>query len=201
MELSHATIIARTIKAQLEYFCEEGKCIIVGSVRREVPEVGDIELCVIPKKKVQGQVAMFEDVPKSSTETPCKEFIVTANTIGKIIKGTPHGRYMQFLLKEGIKLDLFILEEREWGRMVAIRTGSAEYSHKILALGWRKQGWVGTDNGLRLEKECFEKDIGGGKKKWTCTVTNPTLPPSFPTEKSFFEFVKVDYIPPQERNL
>lgn len=199
MQISQATLIAKTIKAQLEYFCLPNMCAIAGSVRRELPEVGDIELVVVPKKQVYEQASLFDEMPDNSIQAPCREFIVTANSLGKIIKGTPHGRYMQFELVEKINLDLFITEEKEFGRILAIRTGSSNYSHKVIAGGWRARGWVGTDKGLRLQKQCYPIDIGNDKKKWICNADHPTLPPPFLTEQDFFDFIKVDFIKPQDR--
>ncbi|MEP7171449.1 MAG: hypothetical protein ABI855_18915, partial [Bacteroidota bacterium] len=71
--------------------------------------------------------------------------------------------------------------------------------HKVLAVAWRKLGYVGTENGLRLEKECYSKDLGAGKKKWICHNPNPTLPPTFEDEYSFFKFLQLDWTPPEKR--
>lgn len=32
-----------------------------------------------------------------------------------------------------------------WGMIYAIRTGSANYSHKVLATGWTKKGYKSTE--------------------------------------------------------
>ena len=47
MELQKAKAIAEELKALLEPVCQRVE--IAGSIRRQKPEVGDIELLVIPK--------------------------------------------------------------------------------------------------------------------------------------------------------
>lgn len=179
MELAHATIIAKTIKAQLEYFCEEGMCNIAGSVRREKPDVKDIELVVVPKKQAQGQVAMFEEVPNSIIQAPCKEFIVTANSIGKIIKGTPQGKYMQIELRELINLDLFIANKINYGNIMLIRTGDWEFSKLFMGTVLRKNGYYSEDGYVKKNN-----------------IVIPT-----PTEKTLFDICNLSYIEPKDRNL
>lgn len=75
-------------------------------------------------------------------------------------------KYTQRILPEGIKLDLFFAEEGNWGFIFAIRTGSADYSHKVLANGWVKRGYKSengylTHNGktydVREEKDLFDR--------------------------------------------
>ena len=47
MELEKAKAIAEELKSLLEPACE--KMVIAGSIRRQKPEVGDIELLCIPR--------------------------------------------------------------------------------------------------------------------------------------------------------
>ena len=71
-------------------------------------------------------------------------------------------------MPDGIKLDLFFAERGNWGLIYAIRTGSAEYSHKVLATEWVKRGYKSEGgyllyNGrkiLVLEEEDLFKRIG-----------------------------------------
>jgi len=108
------------------------------------------------------------------------------------------------IAKEGalglpINLDLFMPEPHDYYRQLAIRTGSAEYAQKVIASGWRRIGWVGTENGLRLEKECYPKDLGGGKKKWICAKQAPTLPPVWESEEAFFSWLNVEWVEQNNR--
>ena len=62
------------------------------------------------------------------------------------VKGELPCKYTQRILPDGIKLDLFFVERGNWGLIFAIRTGSADYSHKVLATEWVKRGYK-SENG------------------------------------------------------
>lgn len=140
---------------------------IAGSIRREKEIVGDIEIVCITKPYETG---LFED-----------GFASVVNQWQKIKGELKYGetKYTKRILPEGIQLDLFIAEEGNWGSILAIRTGSADYSHKVLASGWVARGY---------------KSIGGyliqnGK---TYEVRE---------EKDLFDRLGIPYTEPKDRNL
>ena len=140
MKIDEAKKIADKYVEILKPYCL--RIEIAGSIRREKPEVGDIEL-----------IAIVKDIKKFSKEV---------NKLEKV-KGNPTGKYTQRILPEGIKLDLFMANIRNWGLIFAIRTGSARYSHEILACGWVKRGYKSingmlTKNGREIEVR-EEKDL------------------------------------------
>ena len=140
MKIDEAKKIADKYVEILKPYCL--RIEIAGSIRREKPEVGDIEL-----------IAIVKDI---------KEFSKEVNKLEKV-KGNPTGKYTQRILPEGIKLDLFMANIRNWGLIFAIRTGSARYSHEILACGWVKRGYksingILTKNGREIEVR-EEKDL------------------------------------------
>ena len=146
MKLQEAQKIANKYLELLEPFCL--RIEIAGSIRREKPEVKDIEIVCI----------------KKSDFNSYRDFGETVNDWQKI-KGNPDGKYTQRLLPEGINLDLFMANERNWGLIFAIRTGSADFSHKILACGWVKAGYKseggilkkdGKETEIREEKDLFD---------------------------------------------
>lgn len=127
---------------------------IAGSIRREKPEVKDIEIVAIPKPY---QTGIFQD-----------GIAEVVNQWQKVKGELEYGKckYTQRILPEGIKMDLFFAEEGNWGLIFAIRTGSADYSHKVLANGWVKRGYKSengylTQNGktydVREEKDLFDR--------------------------------------------
>jgi|SRR3990167_7667591 len=126
MKLSEAKVIADKYVEMLKPFCK--RIEIAGSIRREKPEVGDIEIVCIRNTKY------------------LRSFCNAVDTLRKV-KGTPLGNYTQRILPEGIKLDLFMCYEVNWGLIYAIRTGSADYSHNVLATGWVKAGY-NSDDGM-----------------------------------------------------
>jgi DNA polymerase/3'-5' exonuclease PolX len=82
------------------------------------------------------------------------------------VVGKPDGRYTQRMLSCGLKLDLFMPHPDGYGLIMAIRTGSADWAHKVLAAGWKRAGFH-SDKGLlrredgsvvpcRTERELFD---------------------------------------------
>ena len=162
MKLEIALEIAERVKALLAPHCE--RIEIAGSIRRKKPEVKDIEIVAIPKPFDTG---LFESG------------IATVVNQWQKVKGELPCKYTQRILPEGIKLDLFFAERGNWGLIYAIRTGSAEYSHKVLANGWVKRGY---------------KSEGG------CLVANGK-PIAVLEEEDLFNRIGVPYKDPELRSL
>lgn len=194
MEYKQAHTIAINLLRQLEP-CTDF-CSIAGSIRREKPEVKDIEIVCVGKRIIDKD--MFGEVIGTHLIKP---FITTVNNFGVVLKGKPDGRYMQIQLPENIVLDLFMPQANDVGRIYCIRTGSADYSSKIITHAWLRAGWCGTTDGLRRTEECYKKDLGNGKHKWICNSKNPTLPPPFPEEYSFYKFLNLEWREPKNRNV
>ena len=137
-----ALAIANETVTLLAPHCE--RIEIAGSVRRQKPEVKDIEIVVIPKPFMYG---LFEDG------------IATVVNKWEKVKGDleKNCKYTQRILPSGIKLDLFFAERGNWGNIFAMRTGSADYSRYMLAGTWSnlgyasKEGYLYDNNGVRIE--------------------------------------------------
>ena len=146
MKHSEALSIAHKVVEMLKPHCD--RIEIAGSIRLGKPEVKDIEIVAIPKPYEVGLFSIG---------------IATVVEKWKKVKGELPCKYTQRILPEGIKLDLFFAEKGNWGLIFAIRTGSAEYSHKILAAGWVKAGYKSTDGYLTKDGKEFavheEKDL------------------------------------------
>lgn len=201
LSLATAKKIAISAGNKLLPFCD--RLNIAGSIRRGKQEVGDIELVCQPKRVKVGLVDLFgQDTRKEEVSA---EFIKTANSLGKVIKGKGDGRMMQIELDNpygGVRtvmLDLFMPMPYDYYRIFAIRTGSADYSAKIITGGWIKRGWRGTVDGLRLEIECAGSKNPEGKVTWKCITDKPNLPPVWNSEEEFFDWIGVQFIPPAIR--
>ncbi len=161
MELKKALEIADRIKEELRPHCE--RIEIAGSIRRKKPEVRDIEIVVRPKSYGVGAyrsgiATVVDKWEKVKGELPCK--------------------YTQRILPEGIKLDLFFATKQNWGLIYAIRTGSTEFSHKVLAIGWCKKGYKSIKGMLHKEGEPIEVR----------------------EEIDLFNLIGIDYVEPEQRN-
>lgn len=162
MEYNKALEIAEKTKTLLAPFCE--RIEIAGSIRRKKPIVKDIEIVAIPKPYdiglfESGIATIVNQWPKVRGELPCK--------------------YTQRILPEGIALDLFFADKENWGLIYAMRTGSSEYSHKVLATEWVKQGYKSIEGYL----------CSNGKRI------------AVPEEKDLFELIGVLYVSPEKRNV
>lgn len=164
MQLEQAELIAEEVKALLAPHCE--RIEIAGSIRRRKLEVGDIEIVAIPKPY---DVGLFES-----------GIALVVNQWEKV-KGELPCKYTQRILPEGIKLDLFFAMPDNWGLIFAIRTGSADYSHKVLAAGWVKAGYKSVD-GMLTDRETGLTRV-------------------VPDEKELFRLAGVEWIPPERRTV
>lgn len=194
MKFTEAYPIAKEIMTRMETYCEVVH--IGGSLRRCKKEVGDIEIVASPLiEKFKGDLFGNEEVSKKTDK-----FIAIVRSLGKPLTGKPSGRMMKIWLSQGIQLDLFMPKPEDFYRIWAIRTGSADYSGKVIAYGWNRQGWCGTEAGLRRIDEC----INTGTKetpKYKCTALNQTQPPVWQSEEEFFDFIGVKWIKPEYREI
>ena len=163
MNLAAALAIAEDIRAQLAPHCH--RCEIAGSIRRRKPEVKDIEIVAIPKPYDIGLFA--SGVAKVVDQW-------------KAVKGQLPCKYTQRILPDGIKLDLFFANPDNWGLIYAIRTGSADYSHKVLAAGWSARGF-------RSHEGMLYSRVGH--------------PIPMPEEEDLFKFLGIPFCKPEDRNV
>lgn len=169
---------------------------IAGSICRQCTHVKDIEIVCMPKKVFKAK-SLFGD----GDWIVCDEFKAAIEFMKlETIKGTFIGRYMQVLLKGNIKLDLFMPVQEDYFRQLTIRTGSAEYSHKVIANRWAELGWCGTALGLRRNGDCLAKRNHEGKiVSWECINNNGEHPPVWTSEENFFEWLGIRWIEPRYR--
>ena len=143
MNLTDARAIAENLVEQMRPFCERVE--IAGSVRREQAECRDIEIVAIPKiETATVTVGLFGETAEV-TKNLLHEWAISPEKRDMWIKpGTSEthawspkadGKYWRALLNTEageIKLDLFLCGERNWGAILLIRTGSAEFSQAVV---------------------------------------------------------------------
>lgn len=197
MNYQKAKIIADRLVTILGPHCE--LINIAGSVRRNKPDVKDIELVLIPKRTFKPN-----DLFGDGTYVVSAAFVsALEQVIKRVIKGNPEGRYMQIDLKtnEQINLDLFMPDPVDYYRIYAIRTGSREYAQKVIAGGWLRKGWCGSDkHGLRRTVDCMSYQDKQGKLKWKCIRETGDKPPVWKSEEEFFQWLGVPFLKPSLRN-
>lgn len=152
MKLADAVPIASAILLRLKPYCH--RIEVAGSIRRGKAEVGDIELVAIPKMLPQ-----YDMFGKQFDELSLLYDRKLLESFGKVIKFGK--RYVQIDLWAGIKLDLFVvLPPAQWGVIMAIRTGPADFSHWLvtprskggaLPIGWRVEDGRVWDGQVTLD--------------------------------------------------
>jgi DNA polymerase/3'-5' exonuclease PolX len=138
MKHAEALRLGEGAMAALTPFCE--RLGIAGSIRRQKPEVKDIERVCMPRLVPAG---LFGDTPEVNPD-----FCAIIQQWTKV-KGEPTGRYTQRVLPGGMTLDMFMADADNWGLQLAIRTGSAAFSHHVLARTWVAQGYTSVEGCLR----------------------------------------------------
>jgi DNA polymerase/3'-5' exonuclease PolX len=151
MALKQAEDIANSWVTRLQPYCT--RISIAGSIRRQKQEVKDIEIVCIPRTIEEKHVTLFEPVI-SHYRDPNFVFTVQDDKYGHILMGRPDtGKYIKISVHgHDINIDLFIAKPENWGYILAIRTGSADFSRRILAEGWVKAGYRGEEGMLHNEE-------------------------------------------------
>ena len=175
--LAEAKPMADWLREFLAPACERVE--IAGSVRRESPMIGDIELVAIPHiETLQAPGTLF------GVDTVIRDHLY--DRLGVLInekaimpiKGYREGaRMMQFATRAGLKLDLFICDVNTWAINYTIRTGSRDFSQGLFTAANR----IGlTSVGARLQ-----------------TRSGEIIPAS--EEIDIFRILRVKWVRPQDR--
>ena len=161
--LAEALGIAASIVSELGPHCE--RIEIAGSIRRQRPTIGDIEIVCVPAPYDasplfrSGLALVVEQWPKVRGELPC--------------------RYTQRRHPSGMTLDLFMPDPAGFGLQLAIRTGSAEWSRRVLAAAWVRAGYKSVEGILH--------DVRTGR------------PVATPSERELFKLIGLPWVEPLDR--
>lgn len=166
MELDVARGLAAQVVAWLAPSCS--RIEVAGSVRRGSAHVRDLEVVAIPRpmKPLFGQPAS----PDMAIVHAMLELTVSRDLQFDVGLKRNGSRYKRLWLpRYGVAVDLFLAEPRNWGNILAIRTGDAEFARQLVTR--RDQGglmpeglrqhdgflWHETDTGERVVP-CREED-------------------------------------------
>lgn len=146
---------------------------IAGSIRREKSFIGDIELVCIPS------TIKVEDGLFGYKEERSPEFVKLVDSFVRV-KGNGTGKYTQIILEEGMHLDLFMTTRDQWGVIFMIRTGSAEFSERMVT-ECKQCGYYVEDGYLKRKKD------------------NQIIP--CPEEEDFFRITRLENLKPYARGF
>jgi DNA polymerase/3'-5' exonuclease PolX len=133
MELEKARTIAEELKTRLEQGCE--RIEIAGSIRRQKPEVGDIELLVIPR--YGGLLERVDCLNEAIVDLMVQEILgYRLNKLGSRVYG-PKNKLMVHI-PSGIGVDIFSTDEECWPVALVVRTGGKVTNQRIASAALRK---------------------------------------------------------------
>lgn len=183
MPLALAYSLASALATDLAPACE--RIEIAGSIRREKPLVGDIEIVAIPRVETMGADLLGEGMEWRPLDVKLGGMI--GSEVLKVVKGFKVGapwKYAQFeIAGRGCKLDLFLATKETWGCVFTIRTGPAEFSHRLVTT--RSQGGLCPAH-LRFREGRLVSAYAGG-------------PLDTPEEADVFKALSLHWIEPEER--
>lgn len=201
MTYEKAKVVGDAVVELLRPHCE--RIEIAGSIRRRKARVKDIEIVCIPKLvEGLGQGNFLEAVE------PVRDpgFARVLDQWEKVRGDAQAGRYCQRVARgrivDGcearfdldrvpgdelfeIAVDVFTTTAERWGLTFAVRTGSADFSHRVLACGWVRAGYVGHEGDLYPARDGFR--IADAK------------PLVLREEADVFRVCRAKWVPPEER--
>ena len=139
MELKKAQALASEIKALLEPHCE--KLTVAGSIRRQRPEVRDIDIVLVAKDwwEVNSLLMRLGKVRMSGR---------------KLARVTMDG---------GVQLDIYYATPETFATLLLIRTGSKENNVRLCSLA-KKRGWRLCADGSGLFDERGQRIAGDSEE-------------------------------------
>jgi DNA polymerase/3'-5' exonuclease PolX len=162
----------------------------LGSIRRQAPDVGDIELLIIPIM-VPASTTLFDEILEERNlafEQACalRAAGVLQDRLDK--NGRPAwGVRYQRAMYCGVGVDLFhVLPPAQEGVIKLIRTGPREFSQKCVTQ-YAKGGLLPDD--MICEDGCL----------WRLDWAGRRTPVPTPTEESVFELLGMRYVEPHRR--
>jgi DNA polymerase/3'-5' exonuclease PolX len=185
----HAEAWAVACELCADLAAEASRFLICGSLRREKPLVGDIEIVFVPRT---GPMRSSEDLFETVREVSLVDLFLgrllaegvierRRNVNGSAMWGDSNK--LATHLASGIPVDFFATTEDAWWNYVVCRTGGAE-SNKRIASEAKARGWKWAMTGPGFVRR-----------------TGPDRGRIIPmrSEREVFEFVKLPYLPAAER--
>lgn len=167
MELYRAQTLAAELIELIKPYCL--RIEVAGSVRRECNEVNDIDIVLIQHPYRLEQFMQSQAAKDAQIEVK--------NNWNKDLKWGPKHKQIRF---KGVKVELWLADKLNWGLQLMIRTGSADFTPKMLAQ-WKTVSYGGcSDKGMLRTPD--------GRKVPVYEETN------------FFELCEIDWVDPKHRN-
>lgn len=184
MDLSSASLLATSWRDRLSTGCN--RIEIKGSISRGKSEVNDIDIVCVPvitrerdifNDPTGLSVNHLEDIIQMNLENGI--FSYARDDRGRLCNGP---RQKKFMLPEGIKLELWIVQPpAQWGVIATLRTGPREFGHWLVT---HKQQGGALPSNMRVKNGALQN---GFKIIET------------PEEIDFFNAIGLPWIEPKDR--
>lgn len=182
---------------------------IVGSIRRRCPAVGDAELLVVPRY----EAGMF---PGQAGDSLLDRRLAELVDLGEFRWGPRNGPRWKTMTgnvgpmdgpEQPIKIDVFIADPWQWGVLMVVRTGPAEFGRACVTQrlyggllrddlkvhDWRVWQTVTSGDGAGERKQLDIAREGDPERlAWFKALETPE-------ERDFFEYLLGGYVPPEQR--
>ena len=185
---AHAEATAAAIVEELAPYTT--RIEIAGSLRRQRPTVGDVEVLAIPKVEIERD--MFGE--KIGEHDLLHEHVATLVSAGVFAKRPSKRGHFTFgpsnkLLIDnasGIPVDLFTTRAPNWGMAMVVRTGPADFNIRLMSTF--RQNWMRGHAYGGVTKVGPYGQEGSGREEIDC-----------PDEETVFELLNWPYREPWER--
>jgi DNA polymerase/3'-5' exonuclease PolX len=179
LSLKVARILANQVVQLLKPACI--RLEIAGSIRRQKPaDIGDIEIVAISKIQL-GLFQSIKDINQPILHTYLDSLL--GLSIVKLDEWGPKYRKFTLLEHQDVPVDLFIVTPEQWGYTLAIRTGPASLSKKLVTYR-TKRGYLPGHLTVK------------NSQLWTENGPVPT-----PEEEHFFQALELPWLDPERRSV
>jgi len=180
MNLTESQRVAEQVRVALAPYCD--RIEVAGSVRREKPEVKDVEICFITSV-VSRRVNLFEEDKVPAISVGVLD-LVESGVLSWDLEVKRNGpKYKRLIHNEsGMVIELFGGTPQNWGLVYAVRTGPGGFNHCIVSA---KAIGGAMPHGMRMKDG----------RLWYLGHALPT-----PDEETYFKFLNLPLWPPQERD-
>ena len=178
MKLKGAQSIAWEVIESLSPACE--RIVYAGSTRRENPEVKDLEIVYI-SRMVTKRVTLFDDALVPATEELIADLVDRRLWLYDDVVRRNGPKYKRMMhAHTGFTIELYRAQADNWGLVLALRTGPAEFNH------------------------CLVERMGGAMPVFMCMregyLWRRGKRLDSPDEETFFAQIGVPCWPPEERS-
>lgn len=180
MKLDDALYECGWVISKFHYLCE--KVLVVGSVRRQRPEVKDIDIVVLPR------------VPRDENWNEIASVLKHAHRMVQLKKGPKFMTFAHYNVAPDLlrprdpdyTVDVYNATPETWGILVLVRTGSKEHNVKLCSLALSKGMKLSAKEGVLKQVESFPSMMKIVASK---------------TEEDIFAALGIPFVKPEDREV